>query len=94
MPVLRMKEMRDMSSEERKKKVDEFKTEILRSKTMVKAGGTVENTARMGELRKTVARMLTIDNEEKLGLVKKKKEEKAPKKAVKKKPEKKVEKKK
>ena len=94
MPVLRIKEMRDMSSEERKKRVDEFKTELLRSKTMVKAGGTVENTARMGELRKTVAQMLTIDSEEKLGLVKKKKEEKVPKKAVKKKPEKKVEKKK
>jgi hypothetical protein len=50
---------------------------------MVKAGGTVENTARMGELRKTVAQMLTIENEEKLGIVKKK-EAKETKKAKKK----------
>jgi ribosomal protein L29 len=72
-----------MSSEERKKKLGEFRTELLRSKTMVKAGGTVENTARMGELRKTVAQMLTIENEEKLGIVKKK-EAKETKKAKKK----------
>jgi hypothetical protein len=32
---------------------------------MVKAGGTVENPARIKELRKTVARILTIEHEPK-----------------------------
>jgi large subunit ribosomal protein L29 len=65
-----------MPSEERMKKLGEFRTELLRLKTMVRAGGTVENPARIKQLRKTIARMLTIENEQKLGLAKTKTEEK------------------
>ncbi|MEM3458580.1 MAG: 50S ribosomal protein L29 [Candidatus Bathyarchaeia archaeon] len=76
MPILRVKEIRDMSSEQRMEKLDELKTELVRLKTMVKAGGTIENPARIRELRRTIARILTIENEQKLGLNKEKKEEK------------------
>jgi len=76
MPILRVKEIRDMSSEERMKKLGEFRTELLRLKTMVRAGGTVENPARIKQLRKTIARMLTIENEQKLELAKAKTKEK------------------
>jgi large subunit ribosomal protein L29 len=65
-----------MSSEEQRKKVNEFKTELLRLKTMIKAGGTVENPARVRELRKTIARILTVENEPKLEVDKKKSERK------------------
>jgi large subunit ribosomal protein L29 len=65
MPILRLKEIRDMPPEERIKKLGEFKTEVLRLKTMIRAGGTVENTSRIRELRRTIARMLTIENEQK-----------------------------
>ncbi len=67
MPILRVKEIRDMSSEERMGKLNELRTEFVRLKTMIRAGGAVENPARMGELRKTIARILTIENEQKLG---------------------------
>jgi large subunit ribosomal protein L29 len=66
MPILRVKEIRDMSSEERMKRLGEFRTELLRLKTMIAAGGTVENPARIRELRKTIARMLTIEKEQKI----------------------------
>ncbi|MGC8998069.1 MAG: 50S ribosomal protein L29 [Candidatus Bathyarchaeia archaeon] len=66
MPIIRVKEIREMSPEERLKKLNEFKTELLRLKTMVKAGGTVENPARIKELRRAIARILTIENEQKL----------------------------
>lgn len=72
MPILRVKEMRDMSSEARVKRLKELRTELLRLRTMVKAGGTVENPARIKELRKTIARILTIEHEEKLGLAEEK----------------------
>jgi large subunit ribosomal protein L29 len=65
MPILRVKEIRDMPSEERIKKLGEFKTEMLRLKTMIRAGGTVENPFRVRELRKTIARIMTIENEQK-----------------------------
>lgn len=68
MPILRVKEIRDMPSEERMKKLNELRTELLRLKTMIKAGGTIENPARIRELRKTIARILTIEHEQKLGL--------------------------
>jgi large subunit ribosomal protein L29 len=65
-----------MPSEERTKKLGELRTEILRLRTMVRAGGTIENPARIRELRKAIARVLTIEREQELGLVKTKKTEK------------------
>ena len=68
MPILRLKVISGMSSEERTKKLDELRAELARLRTMVRAGGAVENPARMKELRKTIAQILTIENENKLGL--------------------------
>jgi large subunit ribosomal protein L29 len=68
MPVLRMKEIRDLSSTERREKLDEFRTELLRMKTMIGAGGTVDNPARVKALRKAIAKILTIEHEEKHGI--------------------------
>jgi len=70
MPVLRMKEIRDLSSDERTTKLDEFRTELLRMKTMIGAGGTVENPARVKALRKAIAKILTVEHEEKHGIKK------------------------
>jgi ribosomal protein L29 len=39
---------------------------------MIKAGGTVENPARIRELRKTIARIMTIEHERKLGFTREK----------------------
>jgi len=64
MPILRTKDIRAMSSEDRRKKLTELRTELLRLKTMVKAGGAIENPSQVRELRKAIARVLTIENEE------------------------------
>jgi len=64
-PIARVKEIRDMSHEDKLKKLGELQTELMRLKTMVKAGGSIENPARVRELRKTIARILTIDHEPK-----------------------------
>jgi large subunit ribosomal protein L29 len=65
MPILRVKEIRDMPPEERTKKLGELRTELVRLRTMISAGGTVENPSRVRELRKTIACILTIENEKK-----------------------------
>lgn len=70
MPILRVTEIRGMSSEERKEKLNELRSELLRLKTMTKAGGAVENPSRIKEMRKTIARILTIEHEQKLNLTK------------------------
>jgi large subunit ribosomal protein L29 len=66
--ILRLKEIRGMSAEDRGKKISELRAELARLKTMVRAGGAVENPARIRELRKTIAKILTIEKEDKLGL--------------------------
>ena len=66
MPLARVKEIRGMSTEDRTKRLNEFRTELLRLKTMVRAGGTVENPARVRALRKAIAGILTIETEDKL----------------------------
>ena len=71
MAILRLKDIRELSSEKRKEKVTEFRTELARLKTMVKAGGSIDNPTRIRELRKTIARILTIESEEKRGNEKK-----------------------
>ncbi|MEM2901598.1 MAG: 50S ribosomal protein L29 [Candidatus Bathyarchaeia archaeon] len=63
MPILRMREIRDMSAEERKKRVEELRVELNRLKTTVESGGTVENPSRIREIRKTIARLLTVQRE-------------------------------
>jgi len=64
MPILRTKDIRAMSSEDRRKKLMELRTELLRLKTLIKAGGAIENPGRVRELRKAIARILTVENEE------------------------------
>jgi large subunit ribosomal protein L29 len=71
MAILRLKEIRDMSSNQRTAKVNEFRTELARLKTMVAAGGSIDNPSQIRELRKTIARMLTIEAEQKRGNEKK-----------------------
>jgi large subunit ribosomal protein L29 len=84
MPILRLKDINGMSSDERFKKLSELRAELSRLRTMVRAGGAVENPARIAELRKAIARVLTVESEAKLGIRQKEKEpEKHAKKAKK-----------
>ncbi len=64
MPILRMDEIRDMDDEERQERLQELRTELIKIKTMIKAGGSVENPGRVKALRNTIARILTVMNEE------------------------------
>ena len=63
MPILRKREIRQLLPEEREKKLAELRTELVKLKTSAKAGGTVENVARIRQLRRTIARVLTIAHE-------------------------------
>ena len=60
MPILRKREIRQLLPEEREKKLQELRTELVHLRTMVASGGTVENPARIKEIRRTIARLLTI----------------------------------
>ncbi len=63
MPIIRVKDIVGMNSKERRKKLSELRTEQSRLRTMISAGGAIENPARIREIRKTIARILTIENQ-------------------------------
>jgi large subunit ribosomal protein L29 len=90
MAIFRVKEIADMSSEDRADKLVDLRVELTRIKTMIKAGGAVEDPTRIRQLRKAIAKILTIEHEMQLGIRKtanqpenkpKKKVEEPPKKA-------------
>jgi len=60
--ILRKREIRQMLPEERTKKISELRAELTTIRTQVKSGGTVDNPSRVRELRRTVARLLTLQN--------------------------------
>ena len=66
MPILRVQEIREMSVDERERRLDEMRTELSKLKTMISAGGAVENPGRVKALKKTIARINTVIREEEL----------------------------
>jgi len=66
MPILRMPEIREMSPEERGRRLDELRTELSRMRTMIRAGGAVENPGRVKALHRTIAKILTVIREEEI----------------------------
>jgi large subunit ribosomal protein L29 len=92
MPIVRIKDIAAMTAEEQANKLLDLRVELARIKTMINAGGAVEDPMRIWELRKAIAQILTIRNEQRLGIREAPKEsEKKPEKAKKTKQKKKAE---
>jgi len=64
LPIVRMKEIRDMTFEQRQQKLEELRTELSKMRTLINAGGSVENPGRVRALRKSIAQLKTVMNEE------------------------------
>jgi large subunit ribosomal protein L29 len=64
MTILHSKEIRDMTPAEREAELEQLETELLNAQSVKAAGGMPENPSRIGELRKTIARLKTIRREE------------------------------
>jgi large subunit ribosomal protein L29 len=64
--ILRVKDIRAMSSIERKRKLLELRNELMKMVATVKSGGAVENPGRIRELRRAIARILTVEREEQI----------------------------
>jgi large subunit ribosomal protein L29 len=64
MTILHPKEIRDMTPAEREAELEDIETELLIARAVQAAGGAPENPGRVAELRKTIARIKTIQREE------------------------------
>ena len=66
MPFIRLKEIREMSKEKRIDKLNELRGELSRLRAMIKVGGSIENSSRVREIKRAIARILTVENEERI----------------------------
>jgi large subunit ribosomal protein L29 len=61
MPILRKREISRLLPDERQKKLRELRTELGKVRTTVESGGRIENPARIREIRRAIARLLTVE---------------------------------
>ena len=64
MTILHPVEIRDMTPAEREAELEDLETELLNANAVKATGGMPENPSRIKELRRTIARMKTIQHEE------------------------------
>lgn len=63
MAILRAKDIRQMNKEERQKNLNELRQRLLKHRARVASGGTLDSPGEIHELRRTIARILTIEHE-------------------------------
>lgn len=62
MAILRKRELNQLTPEERSKKLQELRTELVKLRTSIEAGGAVQNPSKIREIKRTIARILTFEN--------------------------------
>ncbi len=65
MAILKPDEIRDMSPQEIKEKINELELEISKEYGKIAVGGFPDNEGRMKEMKRTIARLKTIMTQEK-----------------------------
>jgi len=63
MAIFRMDELRNMSDEEITEELRKLESELVRERGLVTAGGAPEKPGRIRDLRRTIARIKTIQSE-------------------------------
>ena len=66
MAALKVKQLREMKPEDLNKKLSELKLELLKEQGNVKMGRATKNSGKIKELRRAIARTLTVKREVKL----------------------------
>jgi len=60
---MKIKEARNLDKDKQEKKLKELKLELLKERGNIEMGGNVKNPGRIREIRKSIARLLTIKKE-------------------------------
>lgn len=63
MAILKADEIREMSEEEARERLNDLKKEIVEERGQIETGGFAENPGRIKEMRRTIARIKTVLNE-------------------------------
>ncbi|HEB37122.1 MAG TPA: 50S ribosomal protein L29 [Thermoplasmatales archaeon] len=63
--ALKIKDIREMSPEEREEKLKELREELMHERGVAAMGGSPPNPGKIRQLRKSISRLLTVIREEK-----------------------------
>lgn len=64
MAIHKAKDVRNMSDKDRAKNLKELRNELLKQRAITATGGAPESPGKIRELRRTIARILTIQKEQ------------------------------
>ena len=62
--VLKAKEIREFTAEERRKKLDELKSELMHERGVAAMGGSPPSPGKIRQIRMEISKLLTIMREE------------------------------
>lgn len=60
MAIIDIEEVREMDRTEIKRQISDLQKELVQERGQIEVGGFSENPGRIGEMRKTIARMKTV----------------------------------
>ena len=63
MAIFRMDEIREMDADEIREQISDMSKELVQERGQIEVGGFSDHPGRIGEMRKTIARMKTVLNE-------------------------------
>lgn len=66
MSIVRIEDIRRMSEKERKEELESLMKDLLQERGVIATGGSPDNPGRVGEVRRTIARIKTVQREEQL----------------------------
>lgn len=59
MAIIKKRQVHEMPNEDLEKRLSELRLEFAKTKSQLVVGGAASNPARVGEIRRTIARILT-----------------------------------
>ena len=66
MAILTSREIRKLSAKERESKLRDLQIQLIKFRSKVNTGGQIESPGQIKEIRRTIARINTINHEDKL----------------------------
>ncbi len=66
MAILTPAEIRKLSPEDRENRLTDLQVQVIKFRSKIVSGGTIESPGQMRELKRTIARINTIIHEERL----------------------------
>lgn len=66
MAIIKNRQVKELTNDDLTKRLRELKLELAKDRAQIAIGGSPKNTGRVGETRRTIARLLTEKNKRRL----------------------------